>query len=82
MHAIEKNHPVMAPTIKNWVESGKILSKMRASKGFEADKLRALHFDVLIALTTRTLGARLITSNRGDFELIAAYTPLRLEIWP
>jgi predicted nucleic acid-binding protein len=45
------------------------------------DKLRDLHFDVLIALTARSHGARLVTSNRSDFELIDRYRRLQLEIW-
>jgi predicted nucleic acid-binding protein len=67
--------------MKNWLESGQILSEIRTDKGFLPEKLRDLHFDVLIALTARSYGARLITSNRADFELIAGYTPLRFEIW-
>ena len=43
--------------------------------------MRDLHFDVLIALTARTHGARLITSNRGDFELIRTYRDFKLEVW-
>lgn len=78
---LEKNHPVLTPTEKNWLESGKILGKMRADKGFSPDKLRDLHFDLLIALTVRTYGARLITSNRGDFELIREYRDFVLEVW-
>jgi predicted nucleic acid-binding protein len=40
-----------------------------------------LHFDALIALTVRAHGARLITSNRSDFELIQAYREFALEVW-
>jgi predicted nucleic acid-binding protein len=54
---------------------------MRADHGFEPYKLRDLHFDVLIALTTRSHGATLITSNRSDFELIRSYRKFELEIW-
>ena len=68
--------------MKNWLESGQILSKIRTDKGFLPEKLRDLHFDVLIALTALSYGARLITSNRADFELIATHVPLQLEIWP
>ena len=82
LRSLEKNHPVLAPTAKNWLESGELLSEMRREKGFVPYKLRDLHFDVLIALTARVCGARLITSNRTDFELIASYIPLRLEMWP
>jgi predicted nucleic acid-binding protein len=78
---LEKNHPVLIPTEKNWLESGRILGKMRTDKGYSAEKLRDLHFDLLIALTARTCGARLITSNRGDFEMIRTYRDFVLEVW-
>ena len=78
---LEKNHPVLTPTEKNWLESGQILDRIRADKGFSPEKLRDLHFDVLIALTARSYGARLITSNRADFELIRGYREFQHEIW-
>ena|ERR1035441_3422452 len=53
VEALERNHPTWTPTAKNWVESGQVLGKMLADKGFEVGKLRDLHFDVLIALTAR-----------------------------
>lgn len=81
LNELEKNHPVLSPTEKNWLESGQILAKMRTDKGYLPEKLRDLHFDVLIALTARTHGARLITSNRGDFEMIRGYRDFVLEVW-
>ena len=78
---LEANHPVFTPTERNWIESGEILGSMREEHGFVADKLRDLHFDILIALTARSHGARLITSNRADFELIRKYRLFLLEIW-
>ena len=69
---LEKNLPILTPTEKNWLESGRILAKIYADEGYEPKKLRDLHFDVLIALTVRSYGAQLITSNRADFELIAS----------
>jgi len=79
--ALEKSRPVLTPTESNWLESGQLLAKIMKDKGFEPDKLRDLHFDVLIALTARSSGARLITSNRDDFELIRAYKDFQLEVW-
>lgn len=78
---LEKNHPVLTPSEKNWLDSGQILGKMRAEKDFLPNKLRDLHFDVLIALTARSYGARLITSNPNDFELIRGYREFHHEIW-
>ncbi|MGC2021394.1 MAG: hypothetical protein WA654_10075, partial [Candidatus Sulfotelmatobacter sp.] len=63
------------------LESGEVLANIRADRGFEPHKLRDLHFDVLIALTARSYGARLITTNRTDFELINRYREIRLEVW-
>jgi predicted nucleic acid-binding protein len=82
LRALQRNHPVLAPTAGNWLESGQLLAKIGADKGFTPQKLRDLHFDVLIALTARSHGARLITSNRADFELINSHCKFKLEIWP
>ena len=81
LRALNRNHPTLTPTEKNWLESGEVLARIRADRGLEAHKLRDLHFDVLIALTVRSNGARLITSNRTDFELINRYRKLQMEIW-
>lgn len=81
VEALERSHPILTPTTNDWLESGRLLGKLRADRGFEPHKLRDLHFDVLIALTARTHGARLITSNRADFELIRTYRNFRLEVW-
>ena len=81
LRVLQKNHPVLVPTEQNWLESGQVLGSMRRDKGFTGDKLRDLHFDVLIALTARSIGARLVTLNRTDFELISSYLPIQLEIW-
>jgi predicted nucleic acid-binding protein len=78
---LQKNHPILTPTEKNWLESGEILDRIRADEGFSPAKLRDLHLDVLIALTARSYGARLITSNRADFELIRGYREFQHEIW-
>jgi predicted nucleic acid-binding protein len=81
LRALERNYPLFTPTEKNWLESGMILAKIQTDRGYEPRKLRDLHFDVLIALTARSCGAKLITSNRGDFELIRKYRDFELEVW-
>jgi len=78
---LAKNHPILTPTETNWLESGSLLHRINQDKGFSPEKLRGLHFDVLIALTARNYGATVITSNKGDFELIRDYKEFYLEIW-
>jgi predicted nucleic acid-binding protein len=81
LEQLEANYPVWIPTQKNWLESGQVIGRIRQTHGFLAPKLRDLHFDVLIALTAKSYGARVITSNRDDFELIARYRDFDLEVW-
>jgi predicted nucleic acid-binding protein len=81
LRTFTRNHPILTPTQKNWLDSGEILANIRANLGFQPHKLRDLHFDVLIALTARSHGARLITTNRTDFELIDRYCEIKLEVW-
>jgi len=81
LRALGRNLPMLTPTENNWLESGQILAEIRADRGFAPHKLRDLHFDVLIALTACSHGARLITSNGADFEMILSYRKFQLEIW-
>jgi predicted nucleic acid-binding protein len=81
IEGLEKNHPILSPTEKNWIDSGHVLAKIREDRGFGPEKLGDLHSDVLIALTARSHGARLITSNHSDFELIREYREFKLEVW-
>ena len=81
LRELAENYPIFTPTTNHWLESGQILTKIRIDRGFEPHKLRDLHFDLLIALTARSHGAQLITSNRADFELIREYRDFKLEVW-
>jgi predicted nucleic acid-binding protein len=81
LRALEKTYPIWTPTESHWIESGQILEAIGRKHGFEARKLRDLHFDVLIALTARAHGATLITSNREDFELIRGFREFKMEVW-
>lgn len=78
---LARNHPILTPTERNWLESGALLSKIYKDRKFAPEKLRDLHFDVLIALTARNYGATVVTSNRTEFELIRSYKTFQLEVW-
>ncbi len=81
VQALAKNHPILTPTESNWLDSGPILARIREERGLTSGRLRDLHFDVLIALTARSHGARVVTSNGHDFALISAYRSFRFEVW-
>ena len=52
-----------------------------AKRGYDARKLRELHFDALIALTARAVGALVITCNGDDFEKLRDEEPFDLLVW-
>lgn len=78
---LEANARVYAPGVREWKRTGEILSKLRQRHGFDARRLRDLHFDALIGLTARAVGAVIITCNGDDFRLIREYEAFELEVW-
>jgi predicted nucleic acid-binding protein len=78
---LAKNLRVIAPNEREWIESGKILNRMASAKRYDINKTRELHFDVLIALTARRIGAYLITCNVDDFTAIRETLDFNLVCW-
>lgn len=78
---LANNVRIITPTERHWLESAEILSRIRGKKGYDANKVRALAFDVLIALSARDVGATLITCNREDFAEIGKWTSFKAVYW-
>lgn len=76
-----KNLRIIAPNEREWIQSGRIVSRLVAAKGFEIHKTREIHFDVLIALTARRIGACLITCNADDFTAVREFLDFNLVCW-
>lgn len=72
---------IITPTERHWLESAEILSRIGRRKGYSQDKLRELAPDVLIALSSREMGATLITCNRVDFEEMRKYMFFKVLYW-
>ena len=75
------NLRVYRPTERMWLDSGALVARIAAAKGYEKRKIQELSFDVLIALTARAIGATVITLNRQDFEDIQQYRRFPLMCW-
>lgn len=61
--------------------AAEILNRLRRREHYEATKLRELVFDVLIALSARSIGASVITTNHDDFRAIQRELPFQLLCW-
>jgi len=78
---LASNFPILTPTERIWLESGRILSQLSEKKGYSCEKLRNLHFDVLIALSARASGAWVLTLDGSDFEEIRKIRAFKLILW-
>lgn len=72
---------IITPTESHWIHAGELLNTMRRRQHYEANKVRELAFDVLIALTARSIGATVITCNEADFQAIRRHLSFPLLCW-
>jgi len=78
---LAKRCQVLTPTDRHWMQSADILNRMRKQQHDALTKIRELAFDVLIALTARSIGATVITTNESDFQTIRSHVSFSLLCW-
>ena len=78
---LAKNLRIIAPNDREWIQSGRIVNRLVAARGFDIHKTREIHFDVLIALTARRIGAYLVTCNVDDFTAVREFLDFNLVCW-
>ncbi len=66
----EKTGRIVTPGYAVWKETGQILSKLRIEKPHLKSKLSHMINDTLIAMSSKAIGATVITLNVSDFETI------------
>lgn len=72
---------VVTPTERHWVQAAEILRLVRDREHYDAVKIRELAFDVLIALSARSIGATVVTCNEADFRTIGRYLAFQVVYW-
>jgi predicted nucleic acid-binding protein len=72
---------ILTPTESHWMEAAEVLGILRKREHYDATKIRELAFDVLIALSARSIGATLITCNETDFQIIRRHLSFSLVCW-
>lgn len=72
---------ILTPTESHWMQAADILGRLRRREHFDRVKIRELAFDVLIALSARSIGATLITCNERDFQVIHRHLSFSLVCW-
>ena len=72
---------ILSPTPQQWTQGAELLRMIRNREHYDQNKIRELTFDVLIALSARSIGATLITCNESDFQMIRRYLAFRVLYW-
>ncbi len=75
----EARRMILIPTVHDYILAGSVLARLQKEKGYNLKKKLSLTNDVLIALTTRRIGATLVTQNKRDFEVIKTVIDFNLE---
>jgi predicted nucleic acid-binding protein len=70
---------VVTPGRAAWERAGDVLAEIRRAEPHLGSKLRTLWNDVLVALSAREIGARVVTYDRGDFALIRRHLGFELQ---
>ena len=59
-------------------EAGDVLQELQVTHGYDLKRCYSLANDVLIALSTRTIGGMVVTQNTRDFLAIQSLRPFKL----
>ena len=78
---IRSNLLVVTPIENEWAVSGQLVNRIATARRFDIHKTREIHFDVLIALSARRMGAAVITCNGADFTAIREFMNFKLICW-
>ena len=71
---------VLVPNLRDWVQTGKALSKVGRKYGYERIGQGRLTNDALIATSAARTGITVITANARDFARLAEFCPVQWEV--
>ena len=78
--AFERSRRLVTPSHTAWKEAGRILGVIRGQRKDQKDRLTGSFVnDLLIALSAKSVGAKVVTLNADDFTLIRKYVPFAFE---
>ena len=76
----ERTRRIITPSHTVWKEAGHILAALRGQRKDLKDRLTGSFInDLLIALSAKSVGAKIVTLNVDDFTLIKSYIRFGLE---
>lgn len=80
--AFERAHRILVPSGPVYEDAGHVLRALQEARGYHMAGSPSLVNDVLIALSARSIGASVVTSNARDFTAIRGIRPFKLTVVP
>ncbi|MBI2554807.1 MAG: type II toxin-antitoxin system VapC family toxin [Candidatus Rokubacteria bacterium] len=78
----ERTGRLLSPSPRAFWEAGSVLRALQQRHGFDLRRRFRLVNDCLIALSSRQVGATVLTRNERDFRLIQQVAPFSLVVVP
>ncbi len=78
----ERTGRLLSPSPRAFWEAGSVLRALQQRHGFDLRRRFRLVNDCLIALSSRQVGATVLTRNERDFRLIQQIAPFSLVVVP
>jgi predicted nucleic acid-binding protein len=76
----ERIKRMLVPTLGDWVQAGRVLSRLAAKYHYEKIGQGRLTNDTLIAMSAGRLGIRVISANERDFGRLAEFRPFQWQV--
>lgn len=72
---------ILTPNDGDWEETGLLMNRLIKKGPLASQHAISITHDILLALSCRRMGIRVITENKRDFERINALKPFKFTIW-
>lgn len=79
--AFLKKGRMVVPTDRDWEETGLMVNHFVRQGSFPVRNGVAMTHDILISISARNSGIRVITENKKDFERIQKVRDFKLTVW-
>ena len=78
--AFDRAERILVPSGAVYEDAGHVLRALQESRGYRVSGSPSVVNDVLIALSARSIGAMVVTSNAKDFAAIREVRPFKLTV--
>jgi predicted nucleic acid-binding protein len=76
----ERAQRILVPNLRDWAQTGKLLSRLALQYGYERIGQSRLCNDALLAMSAARNGITIITVNERDFARLAEFRPFRWQV--